>query len=292
MITINKKLKGIIPYQVVWFPTDAALRSLANELPLSHVARVECADVDLPSAACMIEHHLSLTLYLDLSRPSNTIFGGFSATTRNLVRRAEKLVNRISVRRYNGEREGAEQLDEFVTLFNELVRQKPGVVFPMSRELAEAYFPQAELFLIDLDGKLMCGHLCMRDAQAGKSRLLYSASRRFEDPDASRVTGILNVYLHWHELQTYRDAGFAVYDFGGISPIDDPGINRFKLQFGGEIVRQHNYMFAGMPLVWHTAFSMFATLSGRGKRRRAVERAGDRWKDMPLDQIQQLIKGV
>jgi Acetyltransferase (GNAT) domain len=292
LITVNKKLKGFIPYRIVWFPTTAALQSMATELPLTHAARVGCADTDLKDASCMVEHHLSLTLLLDLRRPLDSIFSEFNATVRRKIRLAEKLGRRVRLRRYSGGEQNAGFADEFVALFNELVHQKPGVLSPTSRQLVESYFPHAELFLVDLDDRLICSHLMMRDSEAGKSRLLNSASRRFEDPATSRLAGILNVYLHWYELQTYHDAGFAAYDFGGVSPVDDLGINRFKLQFGVEVVREHNYLFAGMPLLWRTAFRLFTTFSGRGKRRRAVERAGDKWRDMPLDQIQQLIKGA
>lgn len=290
MITITKKLKGLVPYRVVWFPTDAALRSLGSELPLTHMARVQCTETSLSDAGCTVEHHQSLTLCVELRRPLGDIFSHFSATARNLIRRAEKLAGHIRVRQYDGGEENAGLVDEYVGLFNELVRRKPGVVFPMSRQLAQSYFPHAQLFLLDFDDKLMCGHLCMRDPEAGKSRLLYSASRRFDEPAAARLAGTLNLFLHWHELQVCREAGFGVYDFGGVSPVDDPGINRFKLQFGGEIVREHNYLFAGTPVVWRTALALFTALTERGKRRRAVERAGDRWKDLPLPEIRQLIE--
>lgn len=288
MIVVHKKLKGLIPYRLIWFPTDAALQALANRMPSSHIARVECADRHIIDARTLVEHHLSLTFCLNLQRPLGDIFGGFNATARNLVRRGEKLAGRITVRRYSGEAQNGSLVDEFVGLFNDLARQKPEALFPISRELVDSYFPHAELFLLDIDDKLICGHICLRDP-GGRIRLLYSASRRLET-ESSQLVGLLNVYLHWYEIQTYRDAGFATYDFGGVSPVDSPGINRFKRQFGGELVKQHSYLMAGLPLSWRLAFMLFAKLTARGRRRYAVERAGDKWKNMSLEEIHQFLQ--
>lgn len=292
MIVIDKTLKGLIPYRMVWFPTRAAARSLATELPLTHAARVEGADSDLTDAPCTVAHHVSLTLCLDLERPLGDLFGHFSATARAKIRRAEKLGSRVMVRRYDGQTYDQGCLDEFAHLVNDVALHKPRVVLPISSQTIASYFPHAELFLLDFDGQLITGHLCMRDPQAGKVRLLSSASRRYEDRDTSRLAGVLNVYLHWYEAQTYRAAGFATYDFGGISPIDNPGVTRFKRQFGGEIVRQHSYLFAGLPLLWRIALPLFTTFTRRGRRRRAIERAVDRLKDVPLEQLHELIENA
>lgn len=291
MITVNRKLKGVIPYRIVWFPTEAALRSMGNELRSTHVARVECADHDLSGARCEIAHNLSLTLCIDLRREPDAIFNGFDATARKKVRRTERLGGRVRIRRCEGARRNDGLVDEFVKLFNdELVGHKTSKVFPISRAQLETYFPHADLFLIDLDDKLVMGRLCMRDEESGKVRQLYAANRRFDDAETARTAANLNVFLHWYELQTYREEGFATYDLGGISPVDDPGINRFKLQFGGEIVRLHSYLFAGAPSIWRPAFALFSSITTGGKRRRVVERAGDRWRDSSPDQIRTLIE--
>jgi hypothetical protein len=264
---------------------------MGTALPLTHLARVECADQDIPNTPCTIEHHLSLTLCIDLHRTPDAILGGFDATARKKVRRVERLGGRVTIRRYNREQPNGALIDEFVSLFNtELVEHKRGAVFSLSSAQVLTYLPNADLFLIDLDDKLVMGRLCMRDEEAGRIRQLYAANRRFDDSETARLAANLNVFLHWHELQTYRTEGFDTYDLGGISPLDDPGINRFKLQFGGEVARLHSYFFAGTPRVWRFAFALFSRFTSRGGRRQAVERAGDRWRDVPLDQIRTLIE--
>jgi hypothetical protein len=286
VIVINKKLRKIIPYSLVCFPSHEALRSMATSFPLTHLARVACASADLSDGCCIVDRSVHFTLHVDLRRPADRIFANLNATARTKVRRAEKLAGRVNVRHYSAREENNPRfLDEFVDLFNDLAKPKPGKLFPISRSLAESYFPNADLFLLDLDDRLVIAHLLMRDSQAEISRLLYSASRRLEDQDIAKTISTLNVYLHWYELRYYREAGFGVYDFGGISPVDDPGINRFKFQFGGALVRQYGYLFAGMPTVWRAAMSLFTSFTARGRRRKEVEHAGVRWNDLTLEQI-------
>jgi len=120
--------------------------------------------------------------------------------------------------------------------------------------------------------------------------MLWCASRRFENHATARLAGILNVYLHWYEIEKYREEGFQTYDLGGIGGLEDNvGVNRFKLQFGGTIVRQHNYLMAGMPKLWRPVFETFFAVSPRGRRQKQVYRAADRWRQMPLEQIRETI---
>src|SRR6266481_6492550 len=108
--------------------------------------------------------------------------------------------------------------------------------------------------------------------------MLWSASRRFEDHATARLAGILNVYLHWYEIEKYREEGFQTYDLGGIGALDDNvGVNRFKLQFGGTIVREHNYLVAGMPKLWRPVFKTFFAVSARSEERCVGKECRSRW---------------
>ena len=97
------------------------------------------------------------------------------------------------------------------------------------------------------------------------------------------MAGIINVFLHWYEMECYQKEGFGIYDLGGINPVDDPGVNRFKVQFGGALLRDYNYLFAGMPMLGRLSFAAFAALTARGRRRHAVEQAADRCREIPID---------
>jgi hypothetical protein len=55
------------------------------------------------------------------------------------------------------------------------------------------------------------------DCEANRSRLIFSVSRRLDDGEKARTCAIMNCYLHWHEMRTYREEGLCTYDLGGFS---------------------------------------------------------------------------
>jgi hypothetical protein len=290
MIVISKRLKGIIPYKLVLWPTESVVREMAENLPATHVARVDIANTELLTGRCLVDHYLSLTLAIDLRRDLEQINKDLITNARIRIHKAQKLGDRVTVRRYTGPTGQEKLIDEFVRLYNNFIASKTAFLFPISRALIASYFPNAELILMDLDGASICGHLNLLDKELGVSRMCWSASRRFEDHAMARLAGILNVYLHWYEIEKYRQEGFQTYDFGGIGGLDDNmGVNRFKLQFGGTIVREHNYIMAGMPKLWRSAFNAFVAVSARSRRRKQLDRAGDRWRQMSLEHVRQAI---
>lgn len=290
MITISKRLKGIIPYRIILWPTESVVREMADSLPLTDVARVDIASIELLNGRCLVDRNLSLTLAIDLRRDLAQIYKDLIPNARIRIHKAQKLGDRVTVRRYTGRTGQANLIDQFALLYNNFIAGKTASLFPISKALIASYFPNAEIVLVELDGEPICGHLNLLDRESGVSRMLWSASRRFEDHATTRLAGILNVYLHWYEIEQYRDDGFQTYDFGGIGGLDDNvGVNRFKLQFGGTIVREHNYTMAGMPKLWRAILDTYVTVSARGRRRKQLDRAADRWRHMPLERIRQSI---
>jgi hypothetical protein len=291
MIVIRKKLKGIIPHRLVYWPTDAALREMAENLPLADYARSEFASADLERGRRIITHHVCLTLIIDLRRTLDEIYKDMISNARIRIHKAEKLGNRISLRQYAGGPDNKELVDEFVGLYNQLVRGKPTVASPISASEISAYFPNAELIIAYLDGKAVCGHVNLIDRELGISRMMHSANQRFDDQPTARLAGILNVYLHWYEIEKYRKEGLVSYDFGSIGQVEDSvGVNRFKMQFGGNLIREHNYVMAGLPSVWRTALKLKMLLTSSGHRRMQVQKAGDQWRNMSLERIRQTIE--
>ena len=290
MITISKRLKGIIPYQVVVWPTESVMREIVENLPTTHAARVESANTELLTGRCLVAHYLTLTLAIDLRRDLGHIDKDLITNARIRIHKAQKLGDRVTVRRSRGLPGQENLIEEFVLLYSNSIAGKAAFAFPISTTEISSYFPNAELILMDLDGEAICGHLNLLDKESGVSRMLWSASRRFEDHATARLAGILNVYLHWYEIEKYREEGFQTYDLGGIGGLDDNvGVNRFKLQFGGTIVREHNYLLAGMPKLWRPVFKTFFTVSARGRRQKQAYRSADQWREMPLDRIRQTI---
>ena len=256
---------------------------------MTHAARVESANTELLTGKCLVDHYLTLTLTIDLQRDLDQIDKDLTTNARIRIHKAQKLGDRVTVRRCRSLSGNENLIEEFVLLYSNFSAGK-GFLFPVSKAVISSYFPNAELILMDLDGEPICGHLNLLDKESGVSRMLWSASRRFEDHETARLAGILNVYLHWYEIEKYREEGFQTYDLGGIGGLDDSvGVNRFKLQFGGTIVREHNYLVAGMPKLWRPIFKTFFAVSARGRRQKQAYRAADRWREMPLELIRQTI---
>jgi len=290
MIVIRKKLNGIIPYRLIYWPTEAVLKELTETLPLPHYARVESATADVQRAPCIVGHHLSITLLINLQRPLGDIYKDFIDNARIRIHKAEKLGSRLDFRGYSGGADEEGLVPQFVALYNNFVRGKPTQTSPVTAEREYSFFPFADLNIAYLDGQPICGHLNLVDREGGIVRLQDGANKRFDDPATARLAGIVNVYLHWHELQKYREHGLATYDFGSLGQVQDSvGVNRFKMQFGGTIIREHNYLLAGMPRTWRTVVTLMSLL-GRWQRRLEMEKAGERWREMPLEEIRRTIE--
>src|SRR5437870_11696328 len=102
MIIIQKKLKRVVPYRLIYWPTEAVLKEIVENLPLTHYARVEFANIDLDSGRCIVRHNVSLTLLIDLQRPLGTIYKDLIDNARIRIHKAQKLGSRLTLRRYSG----------------------------------------------------------------------------------------------------------------------------------------------------------------------------------------------
>ncbi|MBV8811294.1 MAG: GNAT family N-acetyltransferase, partial [Acidobacteriaceae bacterium] len=242
MIVIPRKLGRVVPCRLILWPTETFLKELAENLPLTQYARIAFARTDLDHGRCIVSHTLSLTLLIDLQRPLKAIYKNLIENARIRIHKAEKLGSRLTLRHYSGGPDQDHLVEQFVDLYNDFAHGKPLETTPVSVADEYSYFPSADLVMAYLDNQPICGHLNLIDRETGIVRMHHSAGRRFHDPATARLAGIANVYLHWHELEKYREDGFAAYDFGSLGQVEDSvGVNRFKMQFGGTIIREHNY---------------------------------------------------
>ncbi len=264
MITIDRKLVGLLPYKAVFFPTEGALTELTEHSKPTQIARLFWTATELPIANRVVGHYRSATICIDLTASLDTISKGVAKNTRYEVRQAEKLGNRVRIRR-----DGTEMAAEFLALYYDLARSKPELL-AIDESALSRYEGYADTFMAYLDEKPVCGHVLLRDGEIGRARLLYSASRRFDDRETSRLCGNINRFLHWHEICAYREQGFNNYDLGGIQEDKTNGITQFKMSFGGQLIKEHTYLCAGIPWVGRTAQALFESLSKRGRRWRSL----------------------
>jgi hypothetical protein len=80
---------------------------------------------------------------------------------------------------------------------------------------------------------------------SARATLFYSASqfRKVDNSALRNMIGRANRFQHWQDMDHFKAAGVSVYDFGGWYEGDsDPErlrINKFKEEFGGEIVKNY-----------------------------------------------------
>jgi hypothetical protein len=261
MVIIDRNLGGIVPYRAVFFPTDETLTELTERTKPTQMARLFWTATELRNANRVVRHEKTATVCIDLSGTLETLSKGVAKNTRYEIRQAEKLGDRIRI-----ERNGPEVTDKFLALFNDFVRSKPEVA-AINHSMLRRYEAHADIFMAYLDGNPVCGHVLLRDVEIGRARLLYSASRRFDDRETARLSGTLNRFLHWHEICAYREERFSAYDLGGIKEGKADGITQFKMSFGGDVVKEHTYLCAGIPWVGRTAQALLEKVVKRYRRR-------------------------
>jgi lipid II:glycine glycyltransferase (peptidoglycan interpeptide bridge formation enzyme) len=73
---------------------------------------------------------------------------------------------------------------------------------------------------------------------------MYSTSTRFEDnsKDNTNAVGRMNRLLTWECIKYFKNKEYKIYEWGGIHSSENPnGIDKFKMEFGGEIKKFYNY---------------------------------------------------
>ena len=103
--------------------------------------------------------------------------------------------------------------------------------------------------IADSAGQTLVWHCYHRSPQ--RATLLYSAShfRNGNGTEYRNKVGRANRYHHWQDMLRFKSAGISTYDLGGWYDGNQDEerlrINKFKEQFGGEIVR--NYICEQAP---------------------------------------------
>jgi lipid II:glycine glycyltransferase (peptidoglycan interpeptide bridge formation enzyme) len=234
--------------RLVFFPGEDDIAALIEDLSVLSVLRIRQTEVALRHPA-IFSSGVFRTACIHLARDDDDLLAGMSKTSRNEIRSVERLGDRVDVRI-----EGNELAGDFLSLYRAFVRAK-GHTHPLSARRLSEYLTVSDLWIAYLDGQPACGHLFLRDDDAGRARFLYEGTLRFTDPAMAKMNSRLNRYLHWKALGYYRDHGFSFYDWGGIGDGTGP-IAQFKLSMGGEPRLDRCYSLAGS--LGRQAYRVFA----------------------------------
>lgn len=180
------------------------------------------------------------TILIDLSRDEHALFRAMSKSCRYKVRRAAA---RDSLT-YECTNAAArpDLLASFRSLYDEFARRKRvPVLNPAWLSLMAATGNLHLSRVSDASGQDLVWHT--HYLSGGRATLLHSAPT----PDAAAagrsLTGRANRFQHWQDILSFKRVGANLYDLGGwYSGKTDSqrlGINRFKEEFGGRVVRNY-----------------------------------------------------
>jgi FemAB family len=230
LVTDNRYL--LFEERQIWWPERPEdVFPLLSRAPV--VTAMQCTD----SVASALEPYAFRrrpfdTLLINLSRSEAELWSGLDAKScRQPIRRVQEIGCRVLM---NGDQERAL---EFINAFVRRRRFRR----PISSAEWRRDLQHADVFTAMHEDRMLAAHLVLVDPPF-RARVLLGGTARLEGGVQHTLMGGVNRYLHWFELNHYRGEGIAWYDFGGIeqdraSP--QYSITRFKLSFGGAVVRQN-----------------------------------------------------
>ena len=210
-----------------------------EEPTLAGVDLVRCFQQPQPREGMLCrEFH---TILLDLRPESEQLLGGIKRDSRYEIRRAaaqDQLTYDC--------RDGSEKnvFRAFCDYYDDFAIQKAQP--KLNRGWLSLLAGEGEVALSqvrDASGETLVWHLY--HLSKTRATLFYSASvfRKFTSSALRNKIGRANRFHHWQDMQRFKAQGISVYDFGGWYHGDsDPErlrINKFKEEFGGEIVKNY-----------------------------------------------------
>lgn len=190
------------------------------------------------------------TLHIDLSQSKEKLFSGISKRTR---RRINTAINKDCLDYLINCSPTDQEIKKFAVFYNIFARNKG--IGKCNPNKLKALRDEKGLFISTVrnkKGENLCYHAYLGDTEF--TRILYSAShfRLSEETAWRNLIGRANRFLHWMDLNYFKDQGFLIYDFGGLALNTENevlnNIDRFKLGFGGKILSE--YAFYQSQNVW------------------------------------------
>jgi hypothetical protein len=238
MIVLHRSIAGMIRYRRIFFPTDEQLLGLVKNLGPLDLLRVFSTRAICSNEVRPISRNEGQTTLVDLSEGQDAIYASIHTNCRYKIRRAHKLRDRIEILMNS-----AKARADFLPLYNRFARAK-GKLRVLTPQRLNEYTPYSDVFMLYFDGVPTCGRLVLRDVESRIALMMYSGTTRLDYGADTITVGLLNRYLHWHEMKTYQAAGMKKYDFGGAGSANPPA-TQFKRSFGGELSSYHYGLYAG-----------------------------------------------
>jgi len=139
-----------------------------------------------------------------------------------------------------------EIIKKFETTYNQMFGEKGLSGYKFNCALVNKAIESNSLLITsctNVNGDNEVFHAYLRDSDS--CVLMYSASPLWgkEEKDKANEIGRMNKYLHWKDIQYFKNNGLSRYEWGGITDPNEPnGIDKFKMEFGGDVVQYNNYI--------------------------------------------------
>lgn len=169
---------------------------------------------------------INLTLVTSLLDNLDDIKAEFKKTVRYEINKADKLSLKISNRNYIK--------DEELNLLNEFYNSINMAEVTIDR--LKKYNPENfKVTAIYHESQLICFHVYLYDDQ--RTRLLYSSCIKGKIISLGLDASYMNRYLHFKDIELFKNMGLEKYDWGGISSFEKPnGVDKFKMGFSGKLI--------------------------------------------------------
>ena len=218
-----------------------------NNADVAYLHSNDTGEKKIPKGAII---QLQYTLVTKLEQSEEELLSFIKKNCKYEIRRSER-ENSVEEIKY-GEKIDDDIIIRFEKTYNKMFETKGLSGYAFNRELIEEARKTNTLVVscctnAEGDNELFHAYLC----DGENCILIYSASPLWDDDEKEKAKqiGMMNKYLHWKDILFFKEKGYKVYEWGGISSPDEPnGIDRFKMEFGGEVVQFNNYIIPKTPL--------------------------------------------
>lgn len=174
-----------------------------------------------------------LTNKIDLSLEKEDILAAMHPTTRYDIKRGEKLHLDVKTNFQPSAVELQQLIEENISF------SKEKKISPVNFTWLQATTKHSCLCLrqIYLDETMLVTHIYLYDSK--RAFLVHSFHNvNFKN---SAIRGYANKFLHWKDMQLFKERGLSHYNWGGVDAIPQ-GIADFKSRFGGELIENYSYI--------------------------------------------------
>jgi lipid II:glycine glycyltransferase (peptidoglycan interpeptide bridge formation enzyme) len=177
------------------------------------------------------------TIHIELTIDEKNLLANCGKNTRYKINRARREGVQFALEN---------DINNFVKFYNEFATTKH--MAKISSSALERMCPYLCMTQALYKNDVIVKHAYLLDEEQKRARLLHSASwfRHIEQSEERNFIGRANRFLHFEDMLYFKKMGIKIYDFGGYA-VDDINkereqINQFKKGFGGQIVKEPNYM--------------------------------------------------